>query len=1222
MDESLKYELYFLIAKLLKSEFPSIGELFIHECEEHKMFPSLVFNDHPSFDQLEKTSLPDIPDDQLVKLIQLSCHNSQYPSLFFNASQKLTKPSLATCLSAHIFPNVSPMHGMAPQIRVVGHFKSVYCLAFDATSQLLITGSDDNIVKVWDYSTNTLMESFLEHSYEISDVQVHPSNEFFAVCSLDCTISVISLLDFSIIHSIEFQSKVHIIRFSPDGKYMAAALEEGNVKILSVPTYEDYYTIPSPNKKAVAWLSFSPGGEFLAFAADPSDLVIFSMSTFKTEQICHEHSQPPEFISFSRNSCKYIISCSYQENCIKLLEIDQSTARWTVGPKGDLILPHLNGHRAKVNRVSFNCDDSNIIAISKNSISCWDTQTKNLINTASNEIFTECCTSLAMHPYIPNIAFVGCKSGRASIWDTNLGEVIVPLQTDDTFEITEAIWANDGLSIVAADENGGYTKFAYKKQQFITIDQFFLSDFTKEEADHSTITDIQLQPLVPQPKITPISNFHLSIKLPEIRKEFLSEEEMIVNKWKMPSFELINAFIEKTSEDSDEEVNEKVRSESMSSLNIADKPITSSRMSTRHSISMFDESLDLDLDSDSDTRRFPNSSSSVIYNTRSRAKRRDQMKRLRNRRNQSSSRSSSDDEKVSNFRKKTRYESDDETSKIVGKGKRKGNSKEEKNKPSSDSYEYYYEEDEVEDGDEEEEEEEYDEEENEYEYEYEYEYESETESSTYSNANSESVSESDLEDKVVTLSGRKSTATHSFSPEPPKKRIKRVITKSGKNKNSIKDIKRKNQLHKITTPDRTEKQETKRNKSLNSTPVRKPSNLPKSAPSSVARSQPTMQKKPIIRRKLMDSPVTTISGRTTTIHRSFSPEPAVAKRKQTHKREHSTTTKKSSDKKSSKNSERKSSSNKTIEISAPKFERGQKIPQKVPDFITYDTQRIKTYVPQNNDSVVYIRDSHQMHLEECLCFQYPPPFQFMDDFPSIAYATVLDVNYFINGLLVTIRIDEPKNIKKIVPESIIYIPYPLAPDVLIERSKYENSISMARSLTVKQEIEVIKTDQNFLKGHLVTRDKAWLNNPYRSLAVQIDENSEKNSISPWEILFPMRRMNPTPAQRLCSQIRHFLKSLFENDDYEIFKDWKLCDLDKVFIDKKIRPVDLSLLLRRATNNYYRTTEELIDDVDRMKKTLLLISPKRKSEIQIIIDSISEAIKHAIERLHIQLANQK
>ena len=646
MDESLKNELYFLIAKLLKSEFPTIGNLFIHECEVNNMFPSLVFNDHPSFDLLEKTSLSDIPDDQLVKLIQLSCPHSQFPSLFFNPSKSLSKPSLATCLSSHIFPNVSPVHNMNPQIRVIGHSDSVYCLAFDITNQLLITGSDDNNIKIWDYSSNTLMESFHYHSLEITDVQVHPSNEFFATCSLDCSISVISLHDLSLINSLNFDSEVHIIRFSPDGKYMAVALDEGNVKILKVPTYENYFTIPSPKKKAVAWLSFSPAGEFLIFSADPHDLVIFSMNTFKMEKIRNEHSQLPDFVSFSRHNCKQIISCSYEEHCVKVWEFDDKTRKWLVPSNGNLVLRHPNTHKVKVFRACFNCDDSNIVAISKNCISCWDTQTKALINTSTNEIFTEHCTALAMHPSLPNIAFIGCASGRASIWDTNLGEVIAPLQIDDATKITEAIWSNDGLSIVAGDEKGGYTKFSYGKQPFISINQFFLSEFTNNPQDHTIITDILQQPLDPQPKMSKISDFQLGIKLPEIRKESILEEEQISKK-------IMSIDVSYSSDDIEEH-----QIEDFSPSPVPNRQI-SSRMSTRHSSSVY-ENLEYDIE------RYSDSLSSPVYNTRSVEKRRKLFASINNKRNKRSdddtaSYSPITERRTKKEKSRTRYQSEYES---------------------------------------------------------------------------------------------------------------------------------------------------------------------------------------------------------------------------------------------------------------------------------------------------------------------------------------------------------------------------------------------------------------------------------------------------------------------------------------------------------------------------------------------------------------------------------
>ncbi|OHT13861.1 hypothetical protein TRFO_15881 [Tritrichomonas foetus] len=691
MDESLRHELFFLIAKLLKSEFPQIGEAFINECENSKKFPSLVFNAHPSFEQLEKTSLPDIPNDQLVRLIQLACPHSEYPSLLFNASQTLSKPSLASCLSAHIIPNISPIYKISPKIRVIGHSSEVYCLAFDITNQLLITGSDDYKVKVWNFQTCTLMSVFFHHSNVISDIQVHPTNDFFAISSHDFTISIISLKNLSLIHLIQLESEVHSIRFSPCGTFLAAALEEGSIRIFHVHNFEEYCAIPTPNRLAAAWLSFSPGGEFLIFSADPHDLVILSLKSLQYKTLVG-HEELPEYVTFSKNSCNLILTCSYKEKNVRLWTRINSCWEST----GILTL-RVNNHKVKVIRACFNCDDSNIVAISANSLFCFDTQTKRLIKNSTfspsstfssntnptpgsnngfmNDVddfaFLDHCCVLAMHPTIPNIAFVGCATGRCAIWDTHRCEIVSKLCHEETTKITEAVWSNDGFSVVSGDARGGFTVFTYHHRPFITIDQFFFSEFSNgnlnslrinsnsqqntrnnennfsneenqnaEENEHSdidditdnqrnqqqnendgnssviedrniesnnqemylmnnlnhnsqfnnnidfeidenTITDSQAQPLIPQPEKTDISKLRLGIRAPILNDQQVIEEETIVEFWKTDNVQVSKSFESLNGEEEEEQNN----------VN-DDKPVTSSRMSTRHSISIFDEKFD------------------------------------------------------------------------------------------------------------------------------------------------------------------------------------------------------------------------------------------------------------------------------------------------------------------------------------------------------------------------------------------------------------------------------------------------------------------------------------------------------------------------------------------------------------------------------------------------------------------------------------------------------
>ena len=147
MSQEVRRELYFLIAKYLKEQFPELGEQFIKECEEKRLFPSRVFIKNPSFETLDEKILTGIPDDQLMRLILLACPKSQFPSLFFNDAQKTPETPKADLLIYNIGQPTQEFPDFAPHRRISGHFEACYCLAVDNTSQVLITGADDYVIK-------------------------------------------------------------------------------------------------------------------------------------------------------------------------------------------------------------------------------------------------------------------------------------------------------------------------------------------------------------------------------------------------------------------------------------------------------------------------------------------------------------------------------------------------------------------------------------------------------------------------------------------------------------------------------------------------------------------------------------------------------------------------------------------------------------------------------------------------------------------------------------------------------------------------------------------------------------------------------------------------------------------------------------------------------------------------------------------------------------------
>ena len=74
--------------------------------------------------------------------------------------------------------------------KTFGHLSSVYCLIFDRSGRLVITGADDMLVKCWSFIDARLIYTFRGASAEISDLAVSHDNKLVAAGSCDRVIRV------------------------------------------------------------------------------------------------------------------------------------------------------------------------------------------------------------------------------------------------------------------------------------------------------------------------------------------------------------------------------------------------------------------------------------------------------------------------------------------------------------------------------------------------------------------------------------------------------------------------------------------------------------------------------------------------------------------------------------------------------------------------------------------------------------------------------------------------------------------------------------------------------------------------------------------------------------------------------------------------------------------------------------------------------------------------
>ncbi|VDK43871.1 unnamed protein product [Anisakis simplex] len=82
------------------------------------------------------------------------------------------------------------MQSLELHCRILGHLSSVFCVAFDRTGRFIITGADDNLVKIWSATSGLLRFTLRGHSGEITDMTVSDDNVLLATGSVDKTVRI------------------------------------------------------------------------------------------------------------------------------------------------------------------------------------------------------------------------------------------------------------------------------------------------------------------------------------------------------------------------------------------------------------------------------------------------------------------------------------------------------------------------------------------------------------------------------------------------------------------------------------------------------------------------------------------------------------------------------------------------------------------------------------------------------------------------------------------------------------------------------------------------------------------------------------------------------------------------------------------------------------------------------------------------------------------------
>jgi WD40 repeat protein len=168
-------------------------------------------------------------------------------------------------------------------ITLKGHTARVYAIAFLPDSDHLITGSEDQTIRLWNITTGECLKLFEGHSRYVLSIAATPTvyqgTPLIASGSTDQTIKLWDLETGECLRTLEgHQGFIQAIAFSPDGSLFASGSTDQTIKLWNTVSRTCLRTLKGHTKE-VRSIAFSPDGEWLLSGSEDETLKLWQVDT-------------------------------------------------------------------------------------------------------------------------------------------------------------------------------------------------------------------------------------------------------------------------------------------------------------------------------------------------------------------------------------------------------------------------------------------------------------------------------------------------------------------------------------------------------------------------------------------------------------------------------------------------------------------------------------------------------------------------------------------------------------------------------------------------------------------------------------------------------------------------------------------------------------------------------------------------------------------------------
>lgn len=191
--------------------------------------------------------------------------------------------------------------GEVPNTLNDGHTAPIRALSLSADGTLLVSGSADNTIKIWDMSNGKLLKTLKGHTAPVTSVAISRDGKTVISGSEDSTIKIWDVPTAVLRHTLtEHSDKVYAVALSPDGKAIASGSQDFTVKLWNAETGELVRTLSQPagHRNAVSAVAISPDGKQVVSGSWEKNVKLWDLQTGKILRTFEGHQDKVTTVTF------------------------------------------------------------------------------------------------------------------------------------------------------------------------------------------------------------------------------------------------------------------------------------------------------------------------------------------------------------------------------------------------------------------------------------------------------------------------------------------------------------------------------------------------------------------------------------------------------------------------------------------------------------------------------------------------------------------------------------------------------------------------------------------------------------------------------------------------------------------------------------------------------------------------------------------------------------